>query len=135
MNMEKRLIVVVDDHPHVLRFIEVDLKLRGFKVITTTSGEEALELIRLKKPDMMLLDLIMPGIDGLEVLRQLRAFSLLPVIAFSATSEKRESAIRMGANDFLTKPFHPEELDRKIEALLKPQTSHSQLPSENLAAG
>ena len=118
---KKRLVLVVDDHPKVLRFIEIDLKLRGFEVITTTSGEEALELVRSRKPDIMLLDIIMPGIDGLEVLKQLRAFSQLPVIAVSASPGERDNAMRLGAGDFVTKPFHPDDMARRIKMALNHQ--------------
>ncbi|HEY79034.1 MAG TPA: response regulator [Dehalococcoidia bacterium] len=115
---KKKLVLVVDDNPRVLRFIEIDLKLRRFEVVTTTSGEEALELVKSKKPDIMLLDIIMPGMDGFEVLRQLRAFSQLPVIAFSASHGNHDDALRLGANAFITKPFHPDAMVRRIEALL-----------------
>jgi two-component system KDP operon response regulator KdpE len=117
---KKRCVLVVDDHPRVLRFIEIDLKLRGFEVITTTSGEEALELVKSGEPDIMLLDIIMPEIDGFEVLKQLRAFSQLPVIAFSASHASHDDAIRLGADDFITKPFHPDEMVRRIGALIGP---------------
>jgi two-component system KDP operon response regulator KdpE len=117
---KKPCVLVVDDHPRVLRFIEIDLKLRGFKVITTTSGEEALKLVKSKKPVIMLLDIIMPEMDGLEVLKRLRAFSQLPVIAFSANHGSQDDAIHKGANDFITKPFHPDEIVRRIDLLLGP---------------
>jgi two-component system KDP operon response regulator KdpE len=118
-NTEKKpIVLVVDDHPKVLRFIEIDLKLRGFEVVTTPSGKEALEFVKSKKPDIMLLDIIMPEVDGFEVLKQLRAFSQLPVIAFSASHTNHDDAMRLGANDFITKPFHPDEMVRRIEALL-----------------
>lgn len=118
---KRQLVLVVDDHPKVLRFIEIDLKLRGFEVVTTTSGEKALELIKSKKPDIMLLDIVMPGLDGFEVLRQLRAFSQLPVIAISASPGSHDGAMRLGANDFMTKPFHPSEMVSRIRALLNHQ--------------
>lgn len=117
---KKRCVLVVDDHPRVLRFIEIDLKLRGFEVLTTTSGEAALKLIKSKRPDIMLLDIIMPEMDGLEVLKKLRAFSQLPVIAFSANHGSHDDAIGRGANDFITKPFHPDEIVRRIDVLLGP---------------
>ena len=115
---EKGRVLVVDDHPKVLRFIEIDLKLHGFEVITSVSGEEALELVKSSGPDIMLLDIIMPGIDGFEVLKQLRCFTRLPVIAFSASSANYLEAIHLGASDFMTKPFEPDEMVRRIEALL-----------------
>jgi two-component system KDP operon response regulator KdpE len=112
-------VLVVDDHPKVLRFIEIDLKLRGFKVITTTSGEEALELVKSAEPGIVLLDIIMPGIDGFAVLKELRTFTKLPVIAFSASPANQDEALRSGANDFMHKPFNPDDMVRKIQALLK----------------
>jgi two-component system KDP operon response regulator KdpE len=115
---KRRCVLVVDDHPKVLRFIEIDLKLRGFEVITTTSGEKALELIKTAKPDIMLLDIIMPRVDGLEVLQKLRAFTQMPVIAFSASPGNKETALQLGANDFMNKPFQSEEMANRIKALL-----------------
>lgn len=115
---KKRLVLVVDDHRQVLRFIEIDLKLRGFEVVTTTSGNEALELVRSAKPDIMLLDIIMPGVNGFEVLRKLRGFTQMPVITFSASPGSHDDAMRLGANDFMSKPFHPDEMASKIRALL-----------------
>lgn len=118
-NAKKRpCILVVDDHPKVLRFIEINLKLHGFEVITTVSGEEGLALLREGKPDILLLDIIMPGVDGFEVLRQARSFTQLPVIAFSASSGNYQEAMRLGANDFVTKPFEPDEMVRRIKGLL-----------------
>jgi two-component system KDP operon response regulator KdpE len=115
---KKKHVLVVDDHPKVLRFIEIDLKLRGYEVLTATSGGEALELLKSRKPSIMLLDIIMPGVDGLEVLKQLRTYSRLPVIAFSASPGERDNAMRLGADDFMTKPFHPDDMVKRIEALL-----------------
>jgi two-component system KDP operon response regulator KdpE len=115
---KKKRVLVVDDHPKVLTFIEIDLKLRGFEVICTSSGQEALELVSSAKPDIMLLDMVMPIMDGFEVLRKLRAVSELPVIAVSAHTSAAEEALRLGADDFLAKPFRPDELVNKIKALL-----------------
>ena len=112
--------LVVDDQPKVLRFVEIDLKIRGFEVITTTSGSEALNLVRSAKPDIVLLDIIMPGMDGLEVLEKLRDFTELPVIAFSASPGNYHEAMRLGANDFVTKPFQPDEMANKIKSFLGP---------------
>ena len=116
---KKKLVLVVDDQPRVLTFIEIDLKLRGFDVITTVSGEKALELVRSKKPDIMLLDMIMPGMDGFDVLNKLQAFSDLPVIAFSASPANQDPAMRAGAKDFVHKPFDPDDMAHRIKTLLK----------------
>jgi len=113
---------VVDDQPHVLKFIEIDLKLHGFEVVTTTSGKKALELVKSVNPDIMLLDMIMPDMDGCEVLRNLRVFTLLPVIVFSASHESHNDAISCGASDFMDKPFRSEDMVRRIETLLTFET-------------
>ena len=115
---KKRCVLVVDDHPKVLRFIEIDLKLRGFEVITITSGKKALEMLEVAEPDIMLLDIVMPEMDGFEVLKKLRTFTRLPVIAFSASPGSHDDALEQGADDFMAKPFHPDEMVGKIEALL-----------------
>jgi len=115
---KKKTVLVVDDHPRVLKFIEIDLKLRGFKVISATSGKEALDLVKTVKPDIVLLDMIMPGIDGFKALEALRTFSGIPVIAFSASPGNQDEAMRLGANDFMHKPFDPDDMARKIKGFL-----------------
>jgi two-component system KDP operon response regulator KdpE len=115
---KKHRVLVVDDHPKLLRFIEIDLKLRGFEVMTTTSGEDALGMVRSAKPDIMLLDVIMPGMNGFDVLKKLRNFTQLPVIAFSASPENKEGVLELGANDFIDKPFQHDEIARRITMLL-----------------
>ena len=115
----KKCVLVVDDHPKVLRFIEIGLKLHGYEVIATISGEEALKMVKSGKPDIMLLDIVMPGIDGFEVLKQVRTFTQMPVIAFSASASNFQDAIRLGANDFLSKPFEPDEMVKRIQIILK----------------
>jgi DNA-binding response OmpR family regulator len=115
---KKKRILVVDDHPQVRKFIEIDLKLRGFEVFIADSGKAALDLIRSEKPDIMLLDMIMPGMDGFEVLKELRTFSALPVIAFSASPANEDPAMRAGANDFMHKPFDPDAMVNTIRQLL-----------------
>jgi len=115
---EKQCVLVVDDHPKVLRFIEIGLQLRGYEVVCTTSGQEALDLVKSAKPDIMLLDIIMPGIDGFEVLKELRTFTDLPVIAFSASPGNDDRAMQLGANDFIPKPFNADEMVGRIKRLL-----------------
>jgi DNA-binding response OmpR family regulator len=114
----KPLVLVVDDHRPVLRFIEINLKLHGYGVITTTSGAKALEIIKTENPDIMLLDIVIPELDGFEVLRQLRAFNQMPVIAISARSDNYSKALELGANEFIIKPLNVDELSGRIRELL-----------------
>ena len=114
----KKRILVVDDHPKVLAFIAIDLELRGFGVSTATSGEEALKKVDSENPDIILLDILMPGMSGFEVLQKLRPSTDIPVIAFSASPENQEPAIRAGANMFIHKPFDPDDMAKKIGELV-----------------
>jgi len=114
----RKSVLLVDDELAILRVISIKLKISGYRVITAPSGREALNLIKTECPDIMLLDVIMPGIDGFEVLEQLRTFSKLPVIVFSARPENSQKALSLGANDFLPKPFDVDDMIRRIERLL-----------------
>ncbi len=117
-SLKKQTVLVVDDEPKVLKFMAIGLKLHGYDVITVGSGEEAVEQIIKTQPDIMLLDIFMPGMDGFEVLRQVRGISQMPVITFSASASNYPEAIKLGANDFIAKPFQPDEMVKRIKALL-----------------
>ena len=117
------LILAVDDEADILLVIGVILRNRGHVVLEATSGEMALELLERESPDAMLLDIRMPGIDGLEVLERLRDKSLLsslPVIMLSAYSNPStlERATELGCKGFVTKPFLPERLTATLEEIL-----------------
>ncbi len=114
----KALVLVVDDDVRILNFLRPSLRLAGYDVVTATSGEEALNLVKSKKPDIMLLDILMSPMNGFDVLKALRAISELPVIAISAHTSAADEALSLGANDFLGKPFRPDDLAKKIKALL-----------------
>ncbi len=114
----KRKILIVDDEPALVKVFSIKLRVSGYEVITALNGQEALDLIKAEHPDIVLLDVIMPGMDGFEVLRKLRSFSKLPVIVFSARPEYARRAISLGANDFLAKPFNIDELMKTIESIL-----------------
>jgi len=116
---ELKRVLIVDDEPRILRFVSISLVAHGYEVMTATSGLGALELITSQQPDIMLLDMVIPQMSGLEVLQKLRSFSRLPVIAFSANSSLSQKALEMGADDFLDKPFMPDELLRRMEAILE----------------
>jgi DNA-binding response OmpR family regulator len=116
---KNKLVLVVDDHPGVLKFIEIDLKLRGFNVVTARSGTEALEVVKTARPDIVLLDMIMPGLNGFQTLREIRTTTALPVIAFSASPANQDMALQLGASDFMHKPFDPDNMAARIMALLE----------------
>ena len=115
----KRKILLVDDEQAILKVVGIKLKISGYDVVTAPGGQEALDQIKKESPDIMLLDVIMPGIDGFEVLQKLRIFSELPVITFSARPENAQKALSLGANDFLAKPFDVDDMVRRIEKLLE----------------
>jgi DNA-binding response OmpR family regulator len=116
---DKRSILAVDDDAKILRFVRWSLRPIGYEVITATDGEDALLIMEARKPDLIVLDIVMPGMDGFEVLRRIRVDEDTPVIAFSTHSSFKEQALHLGANDFLAKPFFPGELLKRIRVLLQ----------------
>jgi DNA-binding response OmpR family regulator len=127
-----KLILVVDDEPRMIGFIRMNLELEGHQVIEAHSGLEALDAIRTKLPDVVLLDVMMPDMDGFETLRLLREFSSIPVIMLTAKGEENDKVygLELGADDYVTKPFGPRELSSRIKAVLRraemPSTSPDQ---------
>ena len=114
----RKLALIVDDEPRIGKILCLKLKLCGYHVISCTSGVEALDIIREQQPDVVLLDLLMPEMDGLEVLERVRTFSSIPIIVFTARPEGIEKAMRLGANGSLTKPFNPDQLVEKVRLIL-----------------
>lgn len=114
-------ILVVDDERAILRFLRASLEEGGFEVVEATTGKEALELAAAKKPDVVLLDLSLPDMDGLEVLKRLREWTAAPVIVVSARGEESDkiAGLDRGADDYLTKPFGVEELLARIRVALR----------------
>jgi two-component system, OmpR family, KDP operon response regulator KdpE len=112
-------VLVADDEPHILKFVTVKLISSGYEVLTAKSGLEVLAQIQAQEPDLLILDLIMPGIDGFETLKQLRTFSSIPVIILSAREANPDKimGLNLGADDYLAKPFNPDELVARIEAI------------------
>jgi two-component system KDP operon response regulator KdpE len=114
-------VLVVDDEPQIRRALRTALAGHGYDVETAEDGESALSRIAAHPPDVIILDLVMPGSDGFEVLRQTRTWSPVPIIVLSARGQERDkvSALDLGADDYLTKPFGIEELLARIRALLR----------------
>jgi OmpR family response regulator RpaB len=111
----KKRVLVIDDEAGILRFVKVSLSLAGYDVITASSGEDGLKLFDSQKPDIVLLDILMTPMTGLEVLEKLRKYSKVPVVVFTAKGEMGKRVLEIGANDFLPKPFMPEQLIKKID--------------------
>jgi two-component system KDP operon response regulator KdpE len=119
--MSKPTVLVVDDEPQILRVIRASLPLRGYEVITASSGEEALDQIGKQVPDLIILDLVMPEMSGLDVCRRVREFSTVPIIVLSAKGAESDkvAALDLGADDYVTKPFGMDELLARVRAVLR----------------
>jgi two-component system, OmpR family, KDP operon response regulator KdpE len=119
--LKDKLILVVDDEPRMINFMRMNLELEGCRVITASNGKEALEKARAEMPDVVLLDIMMPGMDGFETLRRLRQFSQTPVLILTAKDEEddRIKGLELGADDYIGKPFSHRELVSRIRAVLR----------------
>jgi two-component system KDP operon response regulator KdpE len=119
--MRKHLILVVDDEPAIVRLVRATLQADDYAVITADRGERALEILEDERPDLVVLDLMMPGIDGFETLRRIRTESQVPVIMLTARAgdADRLKGFRGGADDYVTKPFNPDELAARVAAVLR----------------
>ncbi len=119
--LERRRILVVDDEERMVRFIRLNLEHDGFQVSEAFNGKQALERMRDKTPDLILLDVMMPDLDGFEVLKMIREVSNVPVIMLTAKGEEddRVRGLELGADDYVTKPFSPRELVSRARAVLR----------------
>jgi DNA-binding response OmpR family regulator len=116
-----RLVLVVDDEPRMIRFIRMNLELEGYRVLEANNGLEALDQVRKHLPDLLVMDVMMPKMDGFESLRLLREISTVPVILLTVRSdeEDRIHGLELGADDYITKPFSPRELVSRVNAVLR----------------
>jgi len=114
-------VLVVDDEPRIAEICRDYLQRAGFDVITATNGTDALALARTRQPDLIVLDLGLPGMDGLDVTRTLRRQSNVPIIMLTARVDKddRLRGLELGADDYITKPFSPRELVARVQAVLR----------------
>src|SRR5499427_7188915 len=128
------LILIVDDLPQNVRLLEAVLSPHGFRVVTASSGQEALDVLSKERPDVVLLDVVMPGIDGYEVCRRIRedpATAFLPVIMITASGEEQKiCAIESGADDFINKPFDQAELLARVRSLVRVKRYHDTIESQ-----
>jgi OmpR family response regulator RpaB len=122
--MDKKKILVVDDEPGILKVTSLRLKKLGYNVLTAVDGKEALDTIRNENPDLVLLDLVMPFMNGAEVCEQIKndeTLKHIPIILFTASGSGAMTAEKIkevGADDYIVKPFEPEELADKVEEIL-----------------
>jgi two-component system KDP operon response regulator KdpE len=117
--MRRFRVLVVDDEVRILNFLVSKLKNSGYDVLTALNGAEGLEQVKAQEPELIVLDVLMPKMDGLEMLKELRSFSRVPVIILTArgTDTDRIRGLQLGADDYLPKPFNPDELVARIEAI------------------
>jgi len=121
ISLRNRRILVVDDEKRMVRFIRLNLEHDGFQVVEAYRGADAIENLRSRLPDLILLDVMMPDIDGFEVLHMIREISSVPVIMLTAKGEEddRVRGLELGADDYVTKPFSPRELVSRVKAVLR----------------
>jgi DNA-binding response OmpR family regulator len=117
----EQLILAIDDEPGILRVIKLDLSDQGFRVLTAPNGEEGLRIAEKHRPDLILLGIVLPGMPGLEVLRELRERTNVPVIMLTAKRAEADKVrgLELGADDYLGKPFSLDELSARVRAVLR----------------
>jgi len=129
-------ILVVDDEPKIVQLARDYLEKSGFKVLSSGDGQQALAITRQEYPDLIVLDLMLPGMDGLDVCRAIRRESDVPIIMLTARAEETDQLIglELGADDYITKPFSPRALVARVRALLR-RTQGNLLQQETLRVG
>lgn len=114
-------VLIIDDEPQIRKFLDIALRAQGYKTLMAENGQIGLELLALQGADLVILDLGLPDLDGQEVLKELRAWSHVPVIVLSVRSDEEEKVVLLdaGANDYVTKPFSVQELMARIRVMLR----------------
>jgi DNA-binding response OmpR family regulator len=135
--MSGETILVVDDEPKILKTVRAYLEEAGFRVVATGDGREALAVFRRDRPALVILDLGLPGVDGLDVARVIRKESDLPIIMLTARVDETDKLIglELGADDYVTKPFSPRELVARVRAVLRRAGGEREAPSPPVVAG
>ena len=131
-----RTILVVDDEPRIVELARDYLEHAGFRVITASEGRAALDVVRHDRPDLVVLDLGLPGLDGLDVTRELRRDGSIPIVMVTARDDELDKllGLELGADDYLTKPFSPRELVARVKAVLR-RTDRPTEPSDVMRVG
>lgn len=131
MSVVSRTVLVVDDEPEIARLLRSYLERDGYRVVTASNGEEALYAARREKPDLVILDILMPKMDGLEFTRRVRREQDVPIIMLTARAEETDRIVglEMGADDYVTKPFSPREVVARVRAVLRRAQPAPEAPS------
>lgn len=131
---DKPFILLVDDDPNISRLVQLYLEKEGFEVKTADRGDDALAMFRKMPPDLILLDVMLPGMDGWQVCRTIRKTSSIPIIMLTAKDETFDKVLglELGADDYMTKPFDPKELIARIKAVMR-RTQTAVAPERELA--
>src|SRR5512133_848489 len=119
--LKNRVVLVVDDEERMAHFVRLNLEQDGFHVVEAYRGLDAIQKMRDSMPDLILLDIMMPDIDGFEALQMIREFSSVPVIMLTAKGEEEDKVrgLELGADDYITKPFSPRELTSRVKAVMR----------------
>jgi two-component system, OmpR family, alkaline phosphatase synthesis response regulator PhoP len=130
METQGKKILIVDDEEHIVELVEMYLSKEKLTVVKAADGVEAFERIREDSPDLVVLDIMLPGMDGLDVLRELRKTSQVPVIMLTAKESEVDKVVglELGADDYLTKPFSPRELVARVKAVLRRSLPQEERP-------
>ncbi|HEY8491462.1 MAG TPA: response regulator transcription factor [Dehalococcoidia bacterium] len=120
-NQQRRTVLVVDDERRMVQMLRLNLEVEGYQVLTAYNGQQALDVVREQLPDLVLLDVMMPGMDGFQTLERIRAVSTVPVIMLTVRSDEadRVRGLELGADDYVTKPFSSRELISRVRAVIR----------------
>ena len=132
-----KTVLVVDDEPKIVQLARDYLEHAGYAVLTTGDGAGALQLARTRRPDLIVLDLGLPTVDGLDITKTLRAESSVPIVILTARDDEvdRVVGLELGADDYMTKPFSPRELVARVRSVLRRSERPASGPGERLVAG
>src|SRR5919201_3590257 len=126
----RHTVLIVDDEPRILDSVRMNLELDGYQVFEATNGQEALTEVRRRLPDLVVMDVMMPEMDGFEALRELRRFSSVPVVLLTVKADERDvvHGLELGADDYVGKPFSPAVLLSRLKAALRRADAPPQAP-------
>ncbi|HBY93567.1 MAG: response regulator transcription factor [Ardenticatenaceae bacterium] len=127
--LQNRLVLIVDDEQRLIRFVRLHFEMKGARVLEARDGRSCIEMVREYLPDLVILDVMMPEMDGFETLKELRRFTDVPVIMLTVQAEEQDriQGLDLGADDYMAKPFSPGELVSRAQAVLR----RVQTPSDN----